>query len=117
MGGTDFHHPAHRITHLYGSVSCQALRPCVAAYSFRAPGTIVRPATSTCGRPVPATSQSVEPFGNLSTPQSLETYRSPLAESNATPVAGKSGNAGPPDPSRFVHVAAPVPWLYVTENT
>src|SRR5206468_3625419 len=31
----------------------QALRPCVAAYSRRAPGTIVRPGTSTIGRPAP----------------------------------------------------------------
>jgi hypothetical protein len=34
----------------YGSVNCQVSRPCVAAYSFRALGTIVRPATSTLGQ-------------------------------------------------------------------
>jgi len=61
------------LNRIYGSVSSQALRPCVAAYSFRALGAIVRPLTSTMGRPVPATSQLVEPFGSLRTPQSLET--------------------------------------------
>jgi hypothetical protein len=57
----------------YGSVISQALRPCVAAYSLRTLGTIVRPATSTMGRPVPAGSQAVEPFANRKTPQSLPT--------------------------------------------
>ena len=31
MGGIDFHYPAQRLIELYGNVSCQALRPCVAA--------------------------------------------------------------------------------------
>src|SRR5204863_1777923 len=73
MGGIDFHYPAQRLIQLYGSVSFQALRPCVAAYKTRELGTIVRPATSTCGRPVPATTQSDEPFARLRTPQSFAT--------------------------------------------
>ena len=73
LGGIATHYPAHHKGRIYGKVNCQALRPWVAAYSLRAPGTIVRPATSTIGSPVPATSQSGEPFGNLSTPQSFET--------------------------------------------
>jgi hypothetical protein len=36
---------------------------------------------------VPATTHVLRPFGNLKTPQSLDTYRSPL-ESRAIPVAG-----------------------------
>ena len=60
--------------------------------SFRALGTMVRPATSTIGRPSPATIQFDEPCGSFNTPQSLDTYTSPLTESYATPVAGKSGN-------------------------
>ena len=31
LGGIDFHYPAQRLTQVYGNVSCQALRPCVAA--------------------------------------------------------------------------------------
>src|SRR5439155_23768208 len=107
MGGVDLL-PRPKTNPLYGNVSCHALRPWVAASSFRALGTIVRPATSTFGRPVPATCQLVEPFGSLRTPQSLATYRSPFpepAESRAIAVAGKSGNAVGPDPSRLVHVA------------
>jgi hypothetical protein len=73
MGGIDFHYPAQRLIQLYGSVSFQALRPCVAAYRTREPGTIVRPATSTMGSPVPAVVQLVEPFASLITPKSFET--------------------------------------------
>src|SRR5882724_11652763 len=73
MGGIDSHHPAQATSKLYGSVSFQALRPCVAAYRTRELGTMVRPATSTMGRPVPAVAQSVEALGNLMTPKSLET--------------------------------------------
>ena len=58
---------------LYGSVSFQALRPCVAAYSSREPGTMVSPATSTIGSPLPAVAQLVEPFASIITPKSLET--------------------------------------------
>src|SRR5215813_11916944 len=58
---------------VYGRVSFQALRPCVAAYRTREPGTIVSPATSTIGSPLPATCQSDDPFANLKTPQSFET--------------------------------------------
>src|SRR6516165_4397038 len=93
---------------VYGSCKTQALRPCVAAYSLRAPGTMVTPTTSTIGNPLPATPQSFEPFGRTSTLQSFETYRSPLL-SCAMPVAGKSGNAVAPAPSRLVQVASPVP--------
>ena len=42
--------------------------------------------------------------------------RSPVTESKATLVAGKSGNAVAPDPSRFVQVAVPGPGLYLTEK-
>src|SRR5215469_4098873 len=72
-GRDGFSHPAQSLSPVYGKVSNQALRPCVAAYSFRALGTIVRPATSTIGRPVPATTQSDEPFARSNTPQSFET--------------------------------------------
>src|SRR5664279_4473364 len=96
------------------------LRPWVAAYSLRAPGTIFRSVTSTMGSPVPATCQLVEPSGSLSTPQSFETKR-PKSGSNATEVAGKSGKAVAPEPSRLVQVASPRPpfavGLYVTEKT
>src|SRR4030095_2787204 len=57
----------------YGSVSSQALRPCVAAKSFRALGTIVRPATSTMGSPVPAVIHEGELLARTRTPQSFET--------------------------------------------
>jgi len=73
MGGIDFHYPAQRLIQLYGSVSFQALRPCVAAYSTRELGTIVRPATSTMGSPVPAVAQLVELFASTITPKSFET--------------------------------------------
>ena len=76
----------------------------------------MRPATSTWGSPVPAISQLVEPLGSLMTPQSLETYRSPF-ESAAMPVAGKSGNAVAPEPSRFWNVTLGPAGLNVTENT
>jgi hypothetical protein len=73
MSGIDFHYPAQRLIQLYGSVSFQALRPCVAAYKSRALGTIVSPATSTMGSPVPAVAQLVEPFARIITPKSFET--------------------------------------------
>jgi hypothetical protein len=57
---------------VYGRVNSQALRPCVAAYSFRAPDAMVSPATSTCGSPLPATTQVVDPFTSLITPKSLD---------------------------------------------
>src|SRR5664279_6409074 len=96
------------------------LRPWVAAYSLRAPGTIFRSVTSTMGSPAPATCQLVEPRGSLSTPQSFEAKR-PKSGSNATAVAGKSGKAVPPEPSMLVQVASPAPAFavgsYNTENT
>ena len=73
MSGIDFHYPAQRLIQLYGSVSFQALRPCVAAYKSRALGTIVSPATSTMGSPVPAVAQLVELFARIITPKSFET--------------------------------------------
>jgi len=51
--------------------SSQALRPCVAAKSFRAPGRIVRPETSTLGRPGAAARQSLAPAIRRKTPKSL----------------------------------------------
>src|SRR5437016_14160882 len=104
MGGIDFHYPAQSLALVYGNVSFQPLRPCVAAYRTRALGTIVRPATSTCGRPVPATTHVLELFANRRTHQSFETYRSPLTESKATAFAWKSGQL---EPSRLVQVAVP----------
>jgi hypothetical protein len=73
MGGIGFYYPAQSLTQFYGSVSFQALRPCVAAYNTRALGTIVSPATSTMGSPVPAVAQLVEPFARIITPKSFET--------------------------------------------
>src|SRR5215467_14519896 len=71
VGGIDFHYPAQETQpKFYGSFSFQALRPCVAAYRTRALGTIVRPATSTIGSPVPAVTHVVVPFGSVMTPKS-----------------------------------------------
>jgi hypothetical protein len=69
-GGPSFNH----VSVAYGSVSTQALRPCVAAYSLRAPGTIVSPATSTFGRPSPAETQLPAPLppGSVITPKSVD---------------------------------------------
>jgi|GEM_PF-3559193 len=54
---------------VYDSVSFHALRPCVAAYRTREPGTIVKPATSTIGSRVPAVTQSVELVASIITPK------------------------------------------------
>src|SRR4029453_5932966 len=101
-----------------GSVSTQALRPCVAAYSLRAPGTMVSPATSTFGRPSPAATQlpAALPLGGLIPPKSVDAYRSPVTSSRTRSVAGRSP-IGPVPPSRFVHVAVPAAGLYRTSNT
>ena len=64
------------------------------------------------GNPAPATCQLVEPLGSLSTPQSFDA-KIPASLSNAMAVAGKSGKAVGPVPSRIVHVASPVPPLAV----
>src|SRR5437899_12405095 len=104
MGGIDFHYPAQSLALVYGNVSFQALRPCVAAYRTRALGTIVRPATSTMGSPVPADTPEREPLARIRTPQSFETERSAF-ESRAMAVAGKSGNGVPAGLSRPLHVA------------
>ena len=45
--------------------------PCEAAYSTRAPGTIVRPATSTIGIPAAATVHDVAPAASFITPKSV----------------------------------------------
>ena len=57
----------------YGRFMYQALIPWVAAYSRRAPGTIVSPGTSTTGSPSPATDHDVVPFASRRTPKSFET--------------------------------------------
>src|SRR4029450_1645634 len=100
----------------YGSVSAQALRPCVAAYSLRAPGTIVSPATSTFGNPPPAAVQLPLPLASRVTPKSVEAERSPVMSSRTRSVVGRSP-IGPTPPSRFVQVAVHAPGLYVTSNT
>jgi hypothetical protein len=55
----------------YGKLSSQALWPCVAAYSLRADGTIVSPATSTLGMPGAARPQLELPASSRKTPKSL----------------------------------------------
>ena len=96
----------------YGRLSRQALRPCVAAYSLRALGTIVRPATSTLGIPGAASTQLVVPAGSISTPKSLDAYRSPFT-SRTRSVTGISAMSY----ERSVHVDNPVPGLYTTSKT
>src|SRR3977135_2446331 len=54
------------------SCSDQTLRPCVAANNLRPEVEMVRPFTSTIGRPVPAATHVVEPPGSRMTPKSLD---------------------------------------------
>src|SRR5262245_38818839 len=96
----------------YGSFSCQAPRPCDAAYSRLASGTIVRPATSTFGMAVPASVQLVVPATSRETPKSDDAYRSPF-ESATRSVTGRS----PQSLLRSTQVALFVAGLNVTSNT
>src|SRR5262249_42200246 len=64
------HHDWRGVSLRYGRLNDHALSPCVAAYRMREPGTMVRPGTSTIGRPLPATTHVVVPFGSLITPKS-----------------------------------------------
>src|SRR6266480_3863768 len=119
MGGIDFCLSRPRANkgkkRSYGICSDQTPRPWVAAYSTCEPLTIVSPATSTAGRPVPATVQVKVPLASLRTPKSVAANRSPLVERTRA-VTGRSP-IGPVPPSRFTQVASWATGLYVTENT
>src|SRR5438045_2614208 len=104
-GGIDFHLSRLRTNKTYGILNDQTLRPCVAAYSTCEPLTSVSPATSTFGRPVPATVQVDVPLASLMTPKSVAANRSPLTERTRA-VTGRSPIGPPVPPSRFTHVAS-----------
>src|SRR4029077_20462924 len=78
---------------------------------------MVRPATSTLGRPAPAAFHVVEPLSSAITPKSEDAYRSPVTSSRAMSVTGRSWSAPAPVPSSEVHVAEAPDGLYVTSNT
>ena len=115
MGGIDFHYPARQdLTELHGSRSFQALRPCVAASRTRALGTIVRPATSTMGSPVPAVTHETPALARTRTP----VIRDVEVAVRITSDAGRweVRERVPPGLSRLVHVAVEGA-LRVTSNT